>query len=207
MPSKQANATTNETTLPMKTRESGMPPEEMWGGFFDAPCVLTKLGLTSNCRDVVEFGCGYGTFTIPAAQIIQGTIHALDIDPQMIEETNSKVSSSKVSNVNLMLQDFVTDGTGMPDVSVDYVMMFNILHAVERDAMLREAWRILASNGTLAVMHWNFDPSTPRGPSMDIRPRPSECKSWVENSGFQMIGNDLIDLPPFHYGFVFKKSC
>ena len=106
----------------MKTRESGMPPEEMWGEFFDPSSVLTKLGLTSNCRDVVEFGCGYGTFTIPAAQIIQGTIHALDIDPQMIEETNSKVQSSKVSNVNLLLRDFVTDGTGMPNASIDFVM-------------------------------------------------------------------------------------
>lgn len=190
----------------MKTRESGMPPEEMWDNFFDPPSVLAKLGLTSICRDVVEFGCGYGTFTIPAAQIIQGTIHALDIDPQMIEETNSKVHSSHVSNVNLLLRDFVTDGTGMPDASVDYVMLFNILHAVERDAMLGEAWRVLASNGILAVMHWNFDPNTPRGPSMDIRPRPSDCKSWVEDAGFAMIGSDLIDLPPFHYGFVFKKS-
>lgn len=190
----------------MNTRESGMPPKEMWEEFFDPPAILKKLGLTSNCRDVVEFGCGYGTFTVPAAQIIQGTIYAMDIDPHMIEETNSKVHSSKVSNVNLLLRDFVTDGTGRPDASTDYVMLFNILHAVELETMLREARRILAINGTLAVMHWNFDPNTPRGPSMDIRPRPSDCKSWVENSGFQMIGSDLIDLPPFHYGFVFKKS-
>lgn len=190
----------------MKTRESGMPPEEMWNGFFDASTVLNKLGLTNNCRDVLEFGCGYGTFTIPAAQIIQGTVHALDIDPEMIDAANAKLLSSKVSNVNLQLRDFVSDGTGMQDESIDYVMLFNILHAVERDAMLNEAWRILTPNGTLAVMHWNYDSKTPRGPSMDIRPRPGDCKSWVETSGFQMIGNSSIDLPPFHYGFVFKKS-
>ena len=190
----------------MKTRESGMPPEEIWSGFFDPFIVLKKLGLTANCRDVLEFGCGYGTFTIPAAQIIHGSIHALDIDAQMIEAANAKVLSSKLPNVNLQLRDFVSDGTGMPDDSIDYVMLFNILHAVEREAMLNEVWRILALNGTLAVMHWNYDAKTPRGPSMDIRPRPSDCKSWVETSGFQMIGNSSIDLPPFHYGFVFKKS-
>ena len=183
-----------------------MPPEEIWSGFFDPFMVLKKLGLTANCRDVLEFGCGYGTFTIPAAQIIHGSIHALDIDAQMIQAANAKVLSSKLPNVNLQLRDFVSDGTGMPDDSIDYVMLFNILHAVERDEMLDEAWRILALNGTLAVMHWNYDAKTPRGPSMDIRPRPSDCKSWVETSGFQMIGNSSIDLPPFHYGFVFKKS-
>jgi len=190
----------------MKTRESGMPPEEMWSGFFDPNTVLKKLGLTSTCQDVLEFGCGYGTFTIPAAQMIQGTVHALDIDPQMIDATNAKVHSSKVSNVNLRLRDFVVDGTGMPDESIHYVMLFNILHAVERDSMLKEAWRVLVSKGTLAVMHWNYDSNTPRGPSMDIRPRPSDCKSWGESSGFRMLGDDPIDLPPFHYGFVFEKS-
>ena len=123
----------------MKTRESGMPPEEMWSGFFDPFTVLNKLGLTANCRDVLEFGCGYGTFTIPAAQIIQGIVHALDIDPEMIDAANAKLPSSKVSNVNLQLRDFVADGTGMQDASIDYVMLFNILHAVERDAMLKEA--------------------------------------------------------------------
>jgi hypothetical protein len=42
----------------MKTRESGMPPEEMWQSFFDPNGVLMKLGLDTNCRDVLEFGCG-----------------------------------------------------------------------------------------------------------------------------------------------------
>ena len=54
----------------MQTRESGMPPEEMWSKFFDPITVLKNLGLAANCRDVLEFGCGYGTFTIPAAQMV-----------------------------------------------------------------------------------------------------------------------------------------
>ena len=54
----------------MKTRESGMPEEEVWRQFFDAEAVLRALKLTEKCRDVVEFGCGYGTFTIPAARIV-----------------------------------------------------------------------------------------------------------------------------------------
>lgn len=36
-----------------------MPPEEMWQSFFDPIAVLTKLGLDTNCADVLEFGCGY----------------------------------------------------------------------------------------------------------------------------------------------------
>ncbi len=65
----------------MKTRESGMPEESIWQGYFEPEAVLKKLGLTSACGNVVDFGCGYGTFTIPAARIASGIVYALDIEP------------------------------------------------------------------------------------------------------------------------------
>ena len=34
----------------MKTRESGMPEEAIWQGFFCPEAVLKKLGLTSACH-------------------------------------------------------------------------------------------------------------------------------------------------------------
>jgi hypothetical protein len=57
--------------------------------------------------------------------------------------------------------------------------------------------------GTLGIMHWNYDPSTPRGPSMDIRPRPEQCRKWAEQIGFQAAR--LVDLPPHHYGWVLRR--
>ncbi|MGC8561192.1 MAG: hypothetical protein ACP5O1_11005 [Phycisphaerae bacterium] len=54
----------------MKTRESGMPEEQMWASFFSPAQTLAKLGLTGLCRDVADFGCGYGTFAIPAAKVV-----------------------------------------------------------------------------------------------------------------------------------------
>lgn len=189
----------------MKTRESGMPPEEMWQGFFDPPAVLRKLGLDERCGNVLEFGCGYGTFTIPAAQIVRGTVYALDIDPEMLATTQAKAAAAQLSNVELSGRDFVADGSGLPDGAVDYVMLFNILHADERMAMLKEARRVLAVGGKLAIIHWNYDPTTPRGPSMDIRPRPEQCRSWAEQSGFTALPPGQIALPPYHYGFVFER--
>lgn len=64
----------------MKTRESGMPEEQLWSTFFSPKEVLVRLGLTGDCREVVDFGCGYGTFTIPVARIVTGTVLAFDID-------------------------------------------------------------------------------------------------------------------------------
>ena len=45
----------------MKTRESGMPDEDQWNQFFDPAETLVKLGLTTQCMEVVDFGCGFGT--------------------------------------------------------------------------------------------------------------------------------------------------
>ena len=77
----------------MKTHESEMPDESTWADFFDTEAILRKLGLSPSCGDVVDFGCGYGTFTIPAARMISGTVHALDIKPEMIQATEAKAAS------------------------------------------------------------------------------------------------------------------
>ncbi len=179
-----------------------MPEEGVWSQFFDPGRILRELGLSEQTESVVEFGCGYGTFTLPVARSIRGTLYAIDIDQAMIVHAREKVAKEGLQNVVFLHRDFVDDGTGLQDASVDYVMMFNILHAEERMSMLREAKRILRPNGRLAVMHWNYDPSTPRGPSMAIRPRPEECRKWIELSGFTIDPKGRIELPPYHYGFV-----
>ena len=189
----------------MKTRESGMPSEDIWQEFFNPETILKSLGLTSECKNVIEFGCGYGTFTIPAAHIVSGIVYALDIEPEMIELTRHKAKEEGLHNIEVHLRDFVVEGSGLSDATVEYSMLFNILHAEEQLMLLREAWRVLKGNGKLGIIHWNCDPNTPRGPSMNIRPRPAQCQSWAEQVGFELLPPGLIDLPPYHYGFVFQR--
>lgn len=185
----------------MKTRQSGMPSEGMWEGFFDPTTTLLKLGLTADCECVVDFGCGYGTFSVPAASMIRGDVYAVDIDPEMIVAMQLK--SERHPNIHVLQRDFVENGCGLPDGSAHYAMLFNILHAEESAALLKEAMRVLKQGGTLAVMHWNYDPSTPRGPSMDIRLRPEACLDLVAGAGFTL--GPLMKLPPYHYGFVARR--
>ncbi len=183
-----------------------MPEEELWKFFFSPEETLAKLGLTNRCGVVVDFGCGYGTFSIPAARIVRGVVHALDIDPAMVAATMSHAKAAALTNVLARQCDFVAEGTGLPDASVDYVMLFNILHAEKPLALLREAHRVLSDNGRLGIMHWNHDPTTPRGPSMAIRPRPEQCHAWAEEAGFRLVGPGLVGLPPYHYGMAMVRS-
>jgi SAM-dependent methyltransferase len=189
----------------MKIRESGMPDEETWDGFFDPEAILGELGLTARIADAVEFGCGYGTFTIPAAHIVSGAVYALDIEPAMIETTRAKAAAAGLGNIVPARRDFMTEGTGLGDASTDYAMVFNILHAQDPQHLLREALRNLKPGGLLGLMHWNYDPVTPRGPAMEIRPRPEVCRRWAEQSGFELACAGTIDLPPYHWGMVLRR--
>lgn len=187
----------------MKTRESGMPEESTWQYFFEPQEALRALGLSRATRRAVDFGSGYGTFSLPAAEMIQGEVIGLDIESELIKLCQGKASETGVGNARFECRDFVTEGSGLEGSSVDYIMLFNILHAEQPEVLLNEARRILVPGGTLAVMHWNHDAMTPRGPSMSIRPRPEDCRKWVEACGFVALSS-IISLPPWHYGFTAK---
>jgi ubiquinone/menaquinone biosynthesis C-methylase UbiE len=189
----------------MKTRESGMPEAEQWETFFDPDSILNQLGLDKTYQAVVDMGCGYGTFAIPAARRIQGRVHAIDIEPQMVAACQDKVKEAGLTNIDCVERDFVTLGTGLPDDAADFVMLFNILHAEDPMRLLKEAYRILAPGGKVGVIHWNYDSTTPRGPSMDIRPRPEQCQDWIRSVGFELT-RPFLDLPPYHYGMVGEKK-
>jgi SAM-dependent methyltransferase len=188
----------------MEIRESGMPSEDVWETFFAPEAALRLLGLTEDCHDVVEFGCGYGTFTIAAASIVSGSVYALDINPEMARRTAEKATAKRLKNVIVGVCDFVDDDLPVPIATADYAMLFNILHADQPEVLLRRAKSVLRENGLLGIMHWNHDINTPRGPTMSIRPRPEDCARWAEDAGF-VLRTPHVELPPWHYGLVAAK--
>ena len=82
----------------MKGRESGMPDAPYWESFFNPACIVERL----DCRgphDAVEFGCGYGTFTLPAARLVGGRVFALDIEPGLVAEVACKAAEAELTNI------------------------------------------------------------------------------------------------------------
>ncbi|MGZ4904077.1 MAG: class I SAM-dependent methyltransferase [Halobacteriota archaeon] len=187
----------------MKVRESDMPSEDVWESFFEPFDILRTLEVDSTVVDAAEFGCGYGTFTIPAAKIISGVLYAVDIDPEKVERVKERARIEGLTNIVAMVRDFLAEGSGIDDASVDYVMLFNILHDEAPRRILDEAYRILRPGGKAGVIHWQYSRSTPRGPSMDIRPSPEQCHKWALQAGFSYLGT--YDLKPYHYGLLFQR--
>ena len=188
----------------MKIRDSGMPEEQYWESFFDPGFIFSQLNLDISISDAAEFGSGYGTFTIPAAKIIKGRLYAFDVDPVVTERLKLRITGQNVENIQIQIRDLMNEGTGLDDNSVDYVMLFNILHAEDPISLLKEAYRILRTGGYVGIIHWIYSDSTPRGPSLNIRPKPEQCISWLRESGFREISN-VVSLPPYHYGILALK--
>ncbi len=180
-----------------------MPEVDIWRGFFDPAHILDRLGC-EHPGNVVEFGCGYGLFTVEAARRSSGTVYALDIDPDMLVATTEAAQKAGVANVQRMERDFVADGTDLLSESCDYAMVFNLLHIDEPVALLREAFRVLQCAGKLGIIHWNVDPGTPRGPSMDIRPSPEQCRQWAEEAGFRFVREEPV-IAKWHWGLLMQR--
>jgi len=188
-----------------KIRDSGMPALEQWESFFDPAGILSSLLCRDLRGDAIEFGCGYGTFTIPAAQKVLGNLRAIDMDPLMVQVTAARVSQAGLKNVTVELRDFVARGCGRESQSMSLVLLFNILHAEDPVGLLREAHRVLRPGGTVAVIHWNHDVDTPRGPPIEIRPLPQQCRTWGEAAGLMWVRDQVLPGSPWHWGMVMAR--
>lgn len=188
----------------MKVRDSGMPEEAVWATFFDAGAALDRLiGREGIAGDLVEFGAGYGTFTMPAARRARGIVTALDIEPEMVDCVRGKAEELGLDNVRCELRDFIAEGTGLGDGTQSHAMIFNLLHLERPVALLKEAHRVLRVGGGLSVMHWRSDIPTPRGPALEIRPSPEQCRAWMAAADFRHIEFvDLADCCPYHFGLI-----
>ena len=188
----------------MKIRESGMPDESLWTSFFDCEAVVEKLlGAAEVQGNIIEFGCGYGSFTVPAARRTSGLVTALDIEPGMIAVVREKAAGLGLHNIRAEVRDVIAEGAGVDGGSQAHAMIFNLLHLAQPGELLREARRTLQDGGVLSVMHWRSDIPTPRGPPLAMRPTPGQCRQWMVDAGFRAVESvDLQESCPFHFGLI-----
>jgi ubiquinone/menaquinone biosynthesis C-methylase UbiE len=172
----------------MKGRESGMPPAEDWESFFDPEAAIERILAAAKVDgDIVDFGCGYGTFTIAAARRTRGLVTALDIEPTMVAGVREKAARLGLRNVRPLVRDFVRDGTGLPDCSQAHAMVFNLLHIEDPLELLAEVRRIVK----------------PRGPPLAIRPSSEQCGDWLRRAGFNAVQPVDVDAAcPYHFALV-----
>ena len=188
----------------VKGRESGMPAAALWESFFDAEAAVRALfGGERVAGPLAEFGCGYGTFTLPAAACTDGIVTAFDIEPDLVRNLDARAAAHGLANVHAVQRDFLADGTGLPAHSQAHAMLLNLLHVEAPVALLGEVRRVLRDDGVLSVMHWRSDIPTPRGPPLAIRPGPEQCRAWLAQAGFARVAAvDVTRCCPYHFALL-----
>jgi ubiquinone/menaquinone biosynthesis C-methylase UbiE len=105
---------------------------------------------------ILDFGCGLGFNTFPAAQKVgnNGKVFALDINPHAIKIIREKSKNSNLKNIETILSDC---DTHLEDRKVDIVYLHNTLPLVkDKQRVLDEISRVLKVGGKLSYMSRTF---------------------------------------------------
>jgi ubiquinone/menaquinone biosynthesis C-methylase UbiE len=112
--------------------------------------ILKEVGIKTGFN-VVDYGCGPGSYITPLASLVgqNGHVYAIDVNPLAIQSVQRLVSKKGLSNIVTIVTDC---NTGLPSGCMDIVLLYDILHGLEeRDRVLVEISRVLKTNGILSV--------------------------------------------------------
>ncbi|PIE35800.1 hypothetical protein CSA56_02655 [candidate division KSB3 bacterium] len=101
---------------------------------------------------ILDFGCGLGFNTIPAAKAVgqEGRVFALDISKQAIKIMGKKIRKNRLDNVEIIQSGC---DTGLEDKSIDLVYLHNTLPMIkEKQKVLDEITRVIKTGGRLSYM-------------------------------------------------------
>jgi len=141
--------------------------------------VLQQIGISKG-QTVLDFGCGYGIYTIPVAKIVteQGRVYAFDKDKEALDELMQKAESAGLKNIERMEKSGGLK-IELADESVDIVLLFDVFHsfyfpqAEDRRRLLGEIYRIMKPSAFLSISVW---------PNL-VEP---ETEDEIENADFRL---------------------
>jgi len=115
---------------------------------------LKDIGIRKG-QTILDFGCGVGRYTIPAAKVTgkEGKVYAIDKDMDALQQLMQRAKSEGFKNV----VPIKTSGElkiNLENESVDVVLLYDVLHYMdvkERRKIYDEVYRILKSDGFFSV--------------------------------------------------------
>lgn len=182
-----------------------------FGGYFssllDAERALREIGLETG-DTLLDAGCGDGRFSVSASEIVgdSGKVYAFDISEESIDILKENIMKMNIENIEAFPVD-ITKKLPTEDESIDVCLMANILHGLvlgkKVESTLKEIFRVLTPNGTLAVVDFKKIDGPP-GPSISIRMTAEEVEEIISKYGFKK--KKIIDAGKYHYTVTFSKN-
>jgi len=139
---------------------------------------------------VADIGAGTGYFTLPLAHALgsKGKVWAVDAQTEMLSLLKEKLDLAGVSNVEPVCAE--GDRTEIPDAACTLVFLANVWHEFEdRDAVLREAQRILSPGGRVAILDWRTDVEPVHGPPLAHRIAAADAVRDMRHAAFEQLAS------------------
>lgn len=170
--------------------------------FLEPEKIIEQISLSQDWK-TAEFGCGPGGFAIALARKVpKGLVYALDIQEQPLSALNGRARSMGLSNIKTIQCNLEEPkGSTLKDESIDMVLMANTLFQIEeKEAVLKEARRILKPRGNLVIVDWN--PDSPFGPEEE-RISFDQVHQIVKFMDIKLVKE--LDAGTYHWAAIFVK--
>lgn len=173
---------------------------------FDINLILHKIAVQEN-QVIAEFGCGhFGHFVFPVAKLVgkNGLVYAVDIIPSVLEEIKHRAYTENLPQIKTVWSNLeIFKSTKIEASSVDAVLIINTLSQTEKKTeVIREAVRILKSNGKLLIVDWKND-ARPFGPKLEYRLKTEALKQAAPKLGLTII--EEFEVGDNYHAFSLKK--
>jgi len=148
--------------------------------------LLRKIGIKSG-QTILDFGCGKGNYSIPAAKIIgnKGRVYSIDKNSKALAGLEERAKKENLTNINT-INNFGKIKTNLKDNLIDVVLLYDIIHLVgkndssvlqDRKKLYKEIFRVTKPNALVSVYPMHLSTHT------DIN-NINEVKKELLDSGF-----------------------
>ena len=105
---------------------------------------------------ILDFGCGDGPYTIPAAKVVskEGKVYAMDKDIESMHKLMEIAKTKGLKNIIPIHTKSEESKINLESESIDAVLLYDVLHYIEalgRKRIYEEIYRILKTGGILSV--------------------------------------------------------
>jgi SAM-dependent methyltransferase len=111
-----------------------------------------SLGRLAAGEQVLDLGCGAGTDTLIAAQMVgpSGRVTGIDMTPEMLAKARASAEEMGVANVAFVEGE--AESLPFPDASFDVVISNGVIDLVpDKDAVFSEIQRVLKPGGRIQI--------------------------------------------------------
>ena len=116
----------------------------------NASKMLSEVGIDEG-QSVLDFGCGSGTYSIPAAKLVgkNGRIYSLDVSQGALQKLSKKAEREGLDNIVTLLSSG-NDEIPIDNETQNHVLLIDVLQEISnKKSLLGEIHRILKPDGLM----------------------------------------------------------